>query len=524
MKKLLLLLITFNNALTLFSQTTQVIERSGNIGLIHNSAKEVQAKLYSFEADIASFRTDSAEGTFTVQLFVDGFLSKKRKVIYYDYRQSKLRWEKSYRNTSQYFGEIDDLMFSVDGLKFIAINPENGQNSWEIKSFPYYITQKYKIAMGYDNNLTKRSNYNTLLSGFSLIDGKTLWQRNITRVYGWNDLMRLNDSTYILAANGLHSINIKTGSGWDYETPTGETGSGFSFSAFDNVKGDRYSLARSNFHIGTGNDLVYDVCSNIVKDTSASLLYFVSSEKIACLDYEGKEKWAFRIPQDIASTSNIFKRDSILYVINEGLAHYTTANQYGRIKKSVPYGRAYLAAFNRFNGTPRYFDILEPENKPILDYVLLKDTLTIVYKDKLVKYNIVNGEKIRESNLNLNRDLIYGYVGRHVFIKDKDSLYQSVYSTDTTGIVVYSKKDRLYLLDNQLNIKDTYTDKELYYAREAPNGVIFLRNDKETLVLNKKYKVIATLYTKEPFRFSRKKAYFTDKSNLVEIDLDSFLE
>jgi len=44
-----------------------------------------------------------------------------------------------------------------------------------------------------------------------LKNGNVIWQRDLNREYGWNDVFYTNDSTMIVVAAGLHAINIKTG-------------------------------------------------------------------------------------------------------------------------------------------------------------------------------------------------------------------------------------------------------------------------------------------------------------------------
>lgn len=51
------------------------------------------------------------------------------------------------------------------------------------------------------------------LEGIDLNNGQVLWKRELNGEYGWNDVFYTNDSTLVVAAAGLHSLDTKTGKG-----------------------------------------------------------------------------------------------------------------------------------------------------------------------------------------------------------------------------------------------------------------------------------------------------------------------
>ena len=84
-----------------------------------------------------------------------------------------------------------------------------------------------------DRNITSDLGINIKV----LADTQTLW-RELTLLReilpgkkilnggcGWNDILYLNDSIVLIVAAGLHAINIKNGTGWDYIAITGKKGS-----------------------------------------------------------------------------------------------------------------------------------------------------------------------------------------------------------------------------------------------------------------------------------------------------------
>jgi outer membrane protein assembly factor BamB len=72
--------------------------------------------------------------------------------------------------------------------------------------------------MGYRILSRKKST----LYGFDIHDGEEIWSRPINRDYDWNDVMFVNNTTTVLVAVGVHTIDPRDGSGWSYDSKTGK--------------------------------------------------------------------------------------------------------------------------------------------------------------------------------------------------------------------------------------------------------------------------------------------------------------
>src|SRR5690606_1196566 len=93
-----------------------------------------------------------------------------------------------------------------------------------------------------------------MLEGIDLITGKPIWQREISREYSWNDVFYLNDSILLIAAAGLHTLNIFDGTGWDYNTITGKKD--YTASAIGTGLGIVAGLLTGTYAVSTGHNLV----------------------------------------------------------------------------------------------------------------------------------------------------------------------------------------------------------------------------------------------------------------------------
>jgi len=79
-------------------------------------------------------------------------------------------------------------------------------------NFIYFANSKYNVGMAYQFLYDGGDgHYTNEFMGMDLLKGRLKWKRNINRAYGWNDYFYLNDSTLMVVAAGLHTININTG-------------------------------------------------------------------------------------------------------------------------------------------------------------------------------------------------------------------------------------------------------------------------------------------------------------------------
>jgi len=71
--------------------------------------------------------------------------------------------------------------------------------------------------------------------------------------------------------------------------------------------------------MSSGHDLVRDLVSNTITDSSN--IYFASKEQLVKIDKQsGETVWKFPFSNDIASKSSIFMNDSVIFMINKGMA------------------------------------------------------------------------------------------------------------------------------------------------------------------------------------------------------------
>jgi len=219
-----------------------------------------------------------------------------------------------------------------------------------------------------------------IMEGIDLQNGNLLWKREINYDYGWNDVFHLSDSTLIIASSGLHMVNVKDGSGWDYNTVTGYT----------------------NY-----NQVVRNIVSNVLVDSSN--LYMASIDKLTRLNHQGRVIWSTPLPHKLTSKSNIFIKDSVLYLINRGYAF--------NFFRRIDVGKAFIAAYDLNSGKQLYLTKTLMLSDEINGFDLNKVQLLLVFKDRVSNYSLKEGSLIREKEFYLHKggDLSF-MVGSQVFI------------------------------------------------------------------------------------------------------------
>jgi len=376
--------------------------------------------------------------------------------------------------------DLTDIMYSQGcciekfGSKYHFYGLEDGEKKWSTKHDIYYIDQHTQIALsyGYSNNLI----------GIDLNKRSDIWNREVNREYGWNNVVYLNDYTLIIIADGLYTINLYDGTGWNYNTRTGDKD--YTGTVVKNAAGVAIGLLTGTYWMSTGYDLVHNISSDIViGDTN---IYFASKECISCLDLVGNIRWSYQLPNNLASKSDIFIKNDMVYMINKGYAF--------RNSRQIYYGKPFIASLNHQDGKLNFMNIISDDNVKIEDFRIDGDTLLLLFKNKIAKYSAETGGAISEGYFDMKKDeeLIY-FVSEHEYLQINDSVFKELVFTDTTNYFLYDNQDKVWIIDRDFKIQSQIDINELYFHYLSSNGYEFIGNDNETIVINKDNLMVARL-------------------------------
>lgn len=491
----------------------QILSSTNVIGKHLLTNKDVIAKEIVFPEDIYDTFIDTVNNYLTVKLRSKNKNGKSFKskgdFILIDLYDKKIKWSK--RINYQMGGIAQFASFltqSIAGSSY-SLNYATGEKQWEIRNAFYHIEPYQMIGLGYKLNSLNGSS--DMLEGIDLTDGHRMWRREINREYSWNEAFHLNDSTLLVAAAGLHTLNLKNGSGWDYNTKTGAKDYTGTIAA--NAAGLALGALTGTFVISTGHNVVTDVASNIWVDSTG--IYFASREKIARLDYDGQEIWSTPLQKDLASKSSIFTRDSILYMINKGYASMGY--------RQIDFGSAFIAAFNTKTGEQIFLNTLQSKDEQVIGFEQDKDTLTLVFNHKIAKYLMSNGSLLIEKYF---KPETYGkleyFIDNQVYICS-DSTFISLPSLDATKKYLYTDIGKTLVLNSNLEVVDEIDTEKLYVCYLQEHDYKFIAKGRKTIVLDKKNKIVASLDISKSTKKVGSKLYSALDNSLYEIELEDIL-
>lgn len=282
-----------------------VLANFKEIGKNQITGEPVLANEYIFPERIHDFEIDTVNNYLTIQL--RGFskngkwLNNKGYVVRYDTEDKKVLWFEKIAFQIASIEQYGGVTLHTTGGKSYCLDNETGEQIWEVKNSLVFADPVEQIGIGYKIQASKGSE--NMLEGIDLTTGKPLWRREISREYSWNDVFYLNDSTLLIGASGLHTLNIFDGTGWDYNTVTGKKD--YTASAVGTGLGIVAGLLTGTYAVSTGHNLVRDVVSNVIVDSLN--IYFASKEQLVKLSREGEVLWQKTLPSDLTSKSWIFK-------------------------------------------------------------------------------------------------------------------------------------------------------------------------------------------------------------------------
>ncbi len=476
---------------------------------------EIRGVEYIFPERIHKTFLDTTNGFLTIQLRKlrkEKWLSNTGNILQYDLNNEKLLWSKKIAYQTSSLQQFSNTMIFTIANKSNCLDITTGNEIWEVKNNIYYVDPIDNIGIGY--RFKNSTDYSNELEGIDLKNGNVIWNRDLNREYGWNDIFYTNDSIMIIVAAGLHSININNGEGWDYNTITGKKD--YTGTVAANAVGIAAGLLTGTFITSTGYNLVRDVVSNCLVDSS--YIYFASKEQLSKIDKQtGKIVWCNPFPKDLASKSALFMNDSAVYMVNKGYAFMG--------QRRLDFGKPFISAFDRETGKQKYLILINVINDPILGSHLLQDELYLIFKNRIAKYSIQTGSQIIEKEFPEEDfgNLKY-FVGNQVFVTNENNDLISLTQSDTSKVFVFTNQGKTLSIDNQLNVKDTidYEELSIYYLRTADYK--FITKNNQTLIIDNDGKRIAEIEaTSNAFLIGERLYDKRDKSFLA-IDLKDIIK
>jgi len=503
-------------AVSIYAQTNGLVPTEEIIiGRNFKTDADIKAKECVFPDRIESWYIDDSTKTMTLQLRgISDYGNVKNdtgRVIQFDLLNKQITWNKKIDYVLSYIDQYDKVLIKTTDNKSSGLNFENGEDLWSAKNTIYYVNSKLRIGVGYVYSAL--SGFTNTLEGIDLNTVKSIWKSDIKREYNLNDFVQLNDSVILISADGLHTVNLKTGQGWNYATYTGSKD--YTNTVVSNIFDITISvLLGSEYEITTGYDLISDIVSNVLVDSAG--IYVADMGSIVRIDYNGNVLWKSVLPKRMVSKSSIFFKNNLIYLVNDGFATYNN--------ETVSYGRPFIAAFTKNDGKEVFLNNLGYKKEQINAFEIQQDTIFLLSKKRIFKYSLKDGTELWEQIIKTDSlGELTGFAGSDLYIKSDSVSFKPILS-DSTNIYVFTNKNKLLVFNNQLEFKSIIPDNEIFYSFLESNGYKFLEIGNSSIVIDKNNKLVAELEISGNALLRGTKLYEAQGNSFVEIEMDQLIK
>lgn len=507
MKKLFLALSLLASTLA-FAQDVKIQHTQKAVGTLKTKKQDIMGTVYTFPESIYNYYRDTTRNVVSVQLRGnDGkYYKNKGSLLNYSLSENQLLWNVP-MNYSNYVYQTNDLLFLKQSYSLTALASKTGASSWSCGAYLIYASSKLKIGAGFE--VPKWTTYPKVLKGIDLTNGKEIWKREVSTEYDLNEVIMFDDSTMFVLAGGVHAIKLKDGSGWDYNTVTGDKEYGATIAK--NVAGAALGALTGVGFFSSGFNLVKNINSNLIYDSAH--YYFASKEKLVSLDLHGKVVWSKEFPKNMASKSIIFKKDSSIYMINYGSAT--------RDKTELKYNFPFIAAFDCKDGKQKYLYFVGDD--PILTFEIKKDSLITVQKNIVALYKLSDGSNLQKKTVALDKDdeLQDRVDDKMTYVNIGDSAFES-FTSPRHLLTVYSKKGNFLDINDQLEVSKTAQYQTLYFKTSSYKGYNMIRSNNYSLfIVNKDFKTLGEINISPTYQIQSGKLLYCIGKDLMTVDLDA---
>jgi hypothetical protein len=370
------------------------------------SAAAVYGDVYIFGHDISNFYLDVEDST---KIFITTSVDfSTEQIMKLDLNNGKSIFG------LKYYPSRDKVRFRDNSILFLNINglskfdKNNGELLYELPLKLYTSNEKMDFIMGYHkiNNNSK----NELLV-YSFKTGKFKTSVKINDDGGIESFIMDNDSTVIISASGLHSINLKSGSNWSFEEKTYAPSNLLALPFHGGGLGLGGSIGFYAFPQALSK--TFGITSNCLID--GDYIYKSSLDKISCLNKDGNVLWSKGLDDGLTSTAFLFQKNDLLYHLNLGFAF---SDVY-----AVNRGDPFISIYEKKTGKNLGFYLLGSGRSRITDVATDSIQLFTLLDKKFASFQLENlsSSKIIENKTKEFGELQY-FERRELFSKKENNL------------------------------------------------------------------------------------------------------
>ena len=384
------------------------------------------------------------------------WLQFKGEIGAFSIKESKLLWTYpfDYRNSSACCTKVG--VGVSKGNKFSMLDSNTGNVRWEGKFIPVQFDDSTNIVLGYSGPRSSK------LNGYDMTTGQLLWTANIPhdKNWGWNHVIREDSVHWLVVADNLNRLNIRTGEVCTYEAKTGVNdvkgallqGLVMAGGAVAGTMATGYAVYPAGV---VSPNVINQLHSNVVQDDS--LYFFADREQVVCLDKNMKVVWSYEFPSKTSAFSRLVCNDNTLYMFNLG---FGLKNGQQRTKM----GRPFIAAFDKRNGSCLFMNMLSLKKDMVEDAVLNPDGAFMLFDDGLAYKHELDDSTVIVSPWNVKEHSpLRAIITLPVYAYYKLKNMFDVIATDGIYFPVMTENGDIFMVDRELRISESFPAYSLYW-------------------------------------------------------------
>ena len=384
------------------------------------------------------------------------WLQSKGEIGAFSLKESKLLWTYpfNYMNSTVICTKAGVAVST--GNKLTMLDPNTGTVRWEGKFTPVQYDDSTNVILGYAGPSSKK------LSGYDLTTGQQLWTASIPheKNWGWHHVIREDSVHWIVVADDLNRLNIRTGEVSVHDAKTGVTdvknailqGLAMTAGAVAGAMATGYAA----YPVGAVSpNIINQLHSNVVLDDSH--YFFADREQVVCLDESMKPIWNYEFPSKTATFSRLVCNDSTLFMFNLGFGLKN-----GQMRKKM--GRPFIAAFDKRTGECQVMNMLSMKKDMVEDVVLNPDGAFMLFDDGLAYKHELDDSVVTVSPWDVKEyGSLIAIVTRPVYSYYRLKNMFDVIASNGFYFPVITENGDIYLVDRELRISQKFPAKSLYW-------------------------------------------------------------
>jgi hypothetical protein len=322
----------------------------------------------------------------------------------------------------------------------------------------------------------------TSYHAWNMLTGKVVWDAELYPPYNDNQVLYSNDTTVYVSWGGLRKINLLRGQAWYYPLGVLKNGPGVL---------PVLSATPSGVGIGImvpmgGRQPVMTeespMCSKLLYDSITQRIYFASSEKLICLDENGKSVWEQVLPKGKASYSILIRDGESVVMLNTGIGVTNIGNRMGC--------DPFIARFDARTGVRSYLNVICKDDY-VRQNICRNDTFFVLTSKKLLLYKISDGNLIASADFDAYKNKVgsESVEPSEYFLQLADSNY---YDLKSRSHYIVRMDNGFYKFDNSLKLVETIPTEVVWKKTQESGDYQVLRRG-ETMVLQKNGKAVMRL-------------------------------